>query len=177
MIDMANSDCWMSDRIDAYLDGDLTIAERERFERLLAEDDRCAKEVALAERIRNEFHLIPEMLCPPYVVQAVLDQTHKADRQEGFAAWSTRIAEWLHAVWQPSLAMGLLLAIVVSGALIGRPAQPAASDEVAYALAEVKWTLAYLSDVGKQTGESVRRDVLEAHVVQPVYNALGLDIK
>jgi hypothetical protein len=44
--------------------------------------------------------------------------------------------------------------------------------EVQQALTEVRWTLAYLSEVGQQTGASVRDEVLERHVVASIHRAV-----
>ena len=70
-------------------------------------------------------------------------------------------------------------ALVVSASLVGKPEQPEVQfagiqdAEVQRALAEVEWTLAYLSDLGRQTGETVRRDVIKERVVEPVQDAFG----
>ena len=72
--------------------------------------------------------------------------------------------------------MAALVLLVVAGALIGRPApptQPYADADVQQALEEVRWTLALLSEVGRQTGNSVRQDVLQERIVTPVQDALG----
>jgi hypothetical protein len=70
--------------------------------------------------------------------------------------------------------MAVLVALVVVAALVTHPPRPAPGGvEVEHALAEVKWTLVYLSEVGRQTGASVHRDVLDAHLFGPMHEALG----
>ncbi|MFQ5572063.1 MAG: hypothetical protein ACE5G0_20495, partial [Rhodothermales bacterium] len=78
------------------------------------------------------------------------------------------------ALWQPALAMTFLLLLVVSSSLIGKPPRHHTA-EVQQALAEVQWTLAFLSEMGRQTGQAVRDDVIKERVVWPVQDALGSD--
>ena len=72
--------------------------------------------------------------------------------------------------------MAVLVMIVVSGVLVGHPPvqqqESISQAEVEQALAEARWALAYISYVSKETGSSVRSEVLEAHVVRPFRHAL-----
>lgn len=164
---------WMDERIEAYLDGALPVDEQAAFERQLHTDATWDTELRLARQIRSGLRALPAPMCPPHVTNAVLAEVQRrreASRSERWIAWLERLrAEF----WQPALAMSLLLVVVTLAAVLGRPAQPAPDPEVAQALAEVRWTLAYLSEVGRQTGESVRDQVIDEHVVQPVQRALG----
>ncbi len=163
---------WMDDRLEAYLDGDLTPEEAARFERGLSGDD-WAAELRRAASIRDGLHAMPLPECPPHVTRAVLREARRRARAE----WLHRTREGLTHAWRltarPALAMAVLVALVVVAALVTRPPRPAPGVEVEHALAEVKWTLAYLSEVGRQTGASVHRDVLDAHVFGPMHEALG----
>ena len=165
---------WADDRVEAFLDGDLAALEAEAFDHALADDADCEAELFLATRIRTELRALPRPACPPAVTRAVIAQARRDVRRarpERLRAWLDR---WWTPFWQPSLAMALLLALVFTASLVGRPAAPAAdAARVEAALAEAKWTLAYLSQVGRQTGRSVRHDVLEHRVVEPVQAALG----
>jgi len=115
---------------------------------------------------------LPE--CPPRVTRAVLREARRRARAE----WRRHIRDGLARAWRhtarPALAMAVLVALVVLAALVTRPPRPAPGGvAVEQALAEVKWTLAYLSEVGRETGASVHRDVLDAHVFGPMHEALG----
>ena len=159
--------------LEAYLDGDLPAPERAVLERRLAADEALRAELRLARRVRDGLRTLPRPSCPPAVTQAVWEQTHRLawqERRQRVGAWFSR---WGRDVWRPVLAMAVLLLLVLSAALVGRPTHTPPPAEVEMALDEVKWTLGYLSKVGREAGVSVRNEVLEAHVVRPVQEALN----
>ena len=170
----------MDDHIEAFLDEDLPPDEAARFEAHLATDG-WEEELLLARQIRDGLRALPVPPCPPEVTHAVLQQA----RREARASRRLRLREHLdslHAwltqawrpLWQPALAMSMLLALVVAVGTLGRgPQQPTDDPEVAQALAEAKWTLAFLSEIGRETSRSVRSEALEPHVVAPMNEALG----
>lgn len=172
-------DEWMDDQIEPYLDGMLTGPERVAFERWLAVEPRWAEELRLARRVRDGLHQVPAPGCPPDVTQGILDHVRgeaarlpapdrPARRRARFRLWTR--------VMRPSLAMAVLAALVVVAAIVGRVQQPARAPdpEVTAALEEVQWTLAYLSSLGRGTGQTVRDEVLEDHVVLPMQDALDI---
>ena len=166
----------MDARVEAYLDEALPADEQARFEQALTADAGWEAELFLARQIRDGLHALPQPMCPPHVTDAVLAQVRRQAQQ----SWIDRLEAWLHqqwlSLWQPALAMAVLLLLVVSAALVGRPQQqqPAyAEAEVQRAMQEVQWALAYLSEVGRQTGKTVREDVIAEHVVGTVQGALG----
>lgn len=172
-----NRHAWGEAHLDAFLDGDLPPDEAAAFARLLQEDDDLAAERWLAGQVRDGLRALPRPVCPPAVTQAVLAEARRStwrSRQERFVG--RLLDAWL-SLWQPALVTAALVGVVVTAALVGRvPAPPpptAHAAEVEAALAEAKWTLAYLSEVGRHTGRSVRHEVLEAHVVAPVQEAVG----
>jgi anti-sigma factor RsiW len=170
----------MDDRIEAFLDGTLPADEHAAFERHLYDvEDEWEMDLMLARQIRDGLHTLPEPVCPPHVTDAVLGYA----RQHAGPSWLAQFHMWMATqwtmLWQPALAMAVLLILVVSASLVGKPEQPGPpiaavnEAEVQRALAEVEWTLAYLSDLGRQTGQTVRHDVIEERVVVPVQDALG----
>ena len=172
---------WMEARVEAYLDGALPADEQARFEQGLVADADWDTELLLARQIRDGLHTLPEPECPPHVTQAVLAQV----RREARYAWLERFHAWVQqqfaALWQPALAMTVVVLLVVSASLIGRPTPPPttyAEAEITYgdaeiqqALAEVKLALGMLSEVSRQTGKVVRDDVIADRVVGNVQNA------
>jgi len=154
------SAAWMEARIEAYLDDDLPAEERAHFERRLSTET-WADQLALAEQIRAGLHRLPAPLCPAPVTQAAI----RTARRETWADWRGRLT----TIWRPALAMTVLLIMVLSAALFGGRATPNPPNDMAVqrALTEVKWTLAYLSQVGRETGVSVRRDVLDPYFTPP----------
>ena len=163
---------WMEERVEAYLDGVLPPDEEARFEQLLDEDASWQGEVDLACRIQNELHALPEPSCPPRITHAILE---RANASPSPSIWK-RMAAWWNPqpFWQPALAAGLALVLVVLSALLIRPvASPErpSQTEVKKAAAEVKWTLAYLAHVGKETSEKLQQDV-KTHVAAPLLETL-----
>ena len=72
-------------------------------------------------------------------------------------------------MWKPAFTLAVLVLVAV--ALWPRPA-PLPEAEVAAAVDDVKWTLAYLSHTSEQAGLLVRDRVVVPHVVAPVRDAL-----
>ena len=164
---------WMDDRVEAYLDGALPPDEHIAFERQLRADAAWQAELRLARQVRRSLRGLPQPSCPPQVTQAVLAEAQHRRRAAQAARWDTWLERFRQQFWQPALAMGVLVLLVMTATLLGRPPAPQHDPEVAQALADVQWTLAYLSEVGRQTGEAVREEVLEEHVVTPVQRAIG----
>ena len=170
-------EAWLDDRLEAYLDDALPAPEREAVEAALRRDPlaRADWQAALqrARQIRDGLHALPRPVCPTHVTRAVLEH---AARTTAPPPWLARFHAWMQrqltALWQPALAMALLLLLVVSSSLM-TPAPQAVSPEVARARAEVEWTLAFLSEVGRETGQAVREDVFAARVVTPVQDAFS----
>jgi len=172
---------WVEDRIEAYLDGELPPDESALIETLIADEENWTSELLLAQHIRDELRALPEPTCPPAVTQAVITEV----RRQARVAWKARFRLWADRwwieLWQPTLAMTLLALIIITSTIVGRQ-QPIVRNEidaaeVQHALAEAKWTLAYLSQIGKQTGQSVRHDVLEARIIEPMHHAIGTIIE
>ena len=169
-----HTDDWMDARVEAYLDGELPLQERVVFERTLAEDPLWEAEVLLAREVRASLRALPQPACPSFVTDAVLAQVHREARASVVEQVQGWIEQHVLTLWRPALAMAVLVLLVVAGALVGRPPQPVpqyADVEVQQALDEVRWTLALLSEVGRQTGQSVKQDVLGERVVAPVQEA------
>ena len=78
---------------------------------------------------------------------------------------------------KPVFAVAALVLIVVSSTQIGgRVGMTSAQSEaeVSQALDDVKWTLAYLSGVGKNTGTTVKANVIEDQMVGPMSRSINV---
>jgi anti-sigma factor (TIGR02949 family) len=150
--------------LEPYLDGDLPRDEAERVRAHVASCAACAAELALAEAVQRELRALPELDCPPEVLERI-----RASRPQGAEVVPLRRA------WQPSRAariasIAAALALTVGGTAFllqpRPPAQPSAA-EVARATEEARFALAYLGQVNRKAGLDLREDVFEKRLVAP----------
>lgn len=140
---------WAEGRLDDYLDGVLPASEAERFVRALQADPVLDQEFRTADRIQRSLRSFSPASCPPEITRAILSTVRaeaRRSRQQRLAAWLTAL--WQEA-WRPALAAATLVAIVVLSSVWPGPASRPIDPQVAQATAEVKWTLAYLSEMGR----------------------------
>lgn len=166
---------WADDRLEAWLDGDLSDADRKQFEKLLSSDDWLQAEADRARMMTHVFAEMEDVRCPDEVTVAVMSHVRRdwlmqlpRRLQEGF----NRMAS---AGLRPALAMVLLLIVVISSTQINRtPAGGAGQDvQVAQALEDVKMALAVLADAGKTTGTTVGNEVIGPYVVRPMAKGMN----
>lgn len=151
--------------LEPYLDGDLPREEAERVRAHLAGCAACAAELALAEAVQRELRALPELDCPP----EVLERIRAAGPPEAQVVPFRR-------VWQPSRAariasIAAALALTVGGtAFLLQPEDPAqpSAEEIARATEEARFALAYLGQVNRRAGLDLREDVFEKRLVAPV---------
>ncbi len=156
---------WLDTRIEAYLDGELTDEEQQRFERLLEDDASSQQELTWAISIRDELRAIPEPAYPRHLEKAIMNEVLQ-DARSGY--W-TRFLSGLGALFlpgsmlKPALATGMLLVLAMSLVfIINRPNIPVpepeaiSQAEVEQALEEAKWALGYVSKTGRLTGSSMQ---------------------
>ena len=170
--------------LEAYLDGDLPTEDARRLEAFAAADEEAGRELRLARRVQARMHSLTQPACPPEVTRAVLSAARADARRSFVERLRTAAASSWNTILRPSLAMGVFVGLLIGGSLINRsPYQPpvptvaseeATPQEVAQALNEAKWALAYLSNVGRRTATTIRDDVLNEHVVRPVNRALDI---
>ena len=178
------------DRLDAYLDGELDDGDARLLEAFAAVDAEAGRELHLARMVQERFRSLPKPICPPDVTRSVLAEVRADARRSFVARLRSAAAESWATILRPSLTVGVFVALVVAGTLIARSPDPhspageptasggttadvATPQEVAQGLDDAKWALAYLSDVGRRTATTIRDDVLDEHVVQPVNRAIN----
>lgn len=171
------------ERLEAYLDGELSVEEAAEVEARLAGDARWRAELARARAVRDGLRALPRPACPPAVTAAVLAHARRETRRRPL----TRLARAFGGVrridWRPALAMAVLAGLVVASALIDSGARRSGTPhdgalaaippaEVEAALEEARWALAYVSEVGRRTGRSVREAAFDEPLVAPVTGAV-----
>ncbi len=170
---------WVSEKIDPYLDGELSAEESRVFGRHIDACIDCRKELTLAQTVLNELRGLPAQSCPDRVTGSLY-----ADVQTGpeLAAHQTVPVRHRLGTWflRPALAGALAVIVFTTMFLVGRierGTDEVTPDEVARATAEVQWTLAYVGNVSRWTGRTFQQKVLEERVVTPmrraVYSALN----
>lgn len=166
------------DLIEPFVDGDLEPAEAERLRSHLETCSVCAAELALAERIQRELRALPQLDCPPEIVERV--------RREGAQVLAFRSPVRPRVAGLPFriAAAAALVALALGGAALFlrwqlQPRQPSAA-EVARATQEARYALAYLGKVSRQASLDVRDDVIARRVVLPaaqsVSNTIGISL-
>ncbi|MCB1054676.1 MAG: zf-HC2 domain-containing protein [Acidobacteria bacterium] len=101
------------ERLEAYLDGDLSEFEAARLKRHLSTCTACAAELAWAERVQHGLRALPEHTCPPQVLEDVLRNTSQAPArapratptQPGLTGWAPARADAHPAAGASSLAL------------------------------------------------------------------------
>ena len=156
----ATSPCsWTQERIETYIDGELTPAEQTRLEAHAATCAACAAELEDARRLVGALRDLPSLTCPDAVSQTLHDRI----RQARWRRWG-----WAYA------AAAVLTLIAGYHLFDSEPVPPAFSpQEIAQARRQVEWSLAYLGDLNSRMGTTVRDDVIQPRLVQPL--RLNLD--
>jgi anti-sigma factor RsiW len=151
--------------IEPFLDGDLSPDERERVLTAASQDSEFAGQLVLARSIREALRSMPSAVAPPDLVPSVMGQVRRDRRRKFIEQVRDRLRLVAAVDLRPLLATATLVAVIVTGSLLSRPTPPAVSPEAEAALAQIKWTLALVSEVTERSTNHIRRDVLEPHVL------------
>jgi anti-sigma factor RsiW len=163
---------WWDERIEDFVDGRLPADETERIESLRTQNRALARQIELAQAMRREFRAMADVECPAHVTRTVMRRV-RADAVRRFVERARRTVTGFAArQLRPTLAVAMLIALIVVASRIG-PGSARPEPAVAAALGDVKWTLAYLSDVSRQTGTTVRSRALDPLVVGPMQQAMN----
>lgn len=181
----AHVDCAaVLERLEELLDGDLhDVAETESgvpaIRRHLDACPECAAELALAATLRRELRALPELDAPDALIDRVLDATVRAAEPvpvPGRWAAFRRSLEGLlpaPARWAAAtLAAAALAILVLVPRSHGPTPDPANDPELARAIVEARFALAYLGDLGRGAGVEIRDQVLRDRLVAPTVRGL-----
>jgi len=165
-----NPDLWWDDLVEEYVDGTLPAGERENLDAVVSADATLASQIALSRAIRDEFKAMSEVRCPDSVVRKVRTEVRADYLTSVWRKALSGAAAFTKRQLRPVVAMAVLVLLVVVSTRIGQ--QPSVQDPaVAQALGDVKWTLAYLSKLSRETGSAVRSEALEPLVMDPMQQA------
>ncbi len=165
-----NPNClWVRERIESVLDEELGADALTTFHSHVDVCAECRRELARARRVLQELHALPELYCPDRVVDGVMAGLEERPR----AAGRNRLADWF-GVLRPALAGAFVLLVVVSALWVLDRARPQeiTPAEVADAEAELKWTLAYLGDISRQSAMIAATQAFDTGMLQPVRRAI-----
>lgn len=161
------------DLLEPYVDGDLPRETAERLRVHLESCRSCAAELALAQRIQTELRALPQLDCPPEILERVRSQGAEVvpfrPRRTGLPLSVAAAAATL------ALALGGGALFVHFQQPSQQPRQPSAT-EIAQATAEARYALAYIGRVSRRTGLDLRDDVLARRLVRPATRSLSLSL-
>jgi anti-sigma factor RsiW len=167
----------VSESIESYLDGDLSTGESARTEGHLLTCPRCRHEMSLAKGVMKELRSLPKLECPDRVTERVFAEVEAVEPTG--RTLRVFIKTWAFGrvlgIPRPALAGALALLVVFSSLMIERlnePVEQASAEEIAQAEAAIKWTFAYVHEVGRRSGLAVRDEVFGAGLVEPAQRAV-----
>lgn len=179
-------DAWLDTRVEAFVDGELPPDEQAAFERALADDDRWLDALAEAQHVRRGLKAHVPSPCPEALTQRILRAAAHTPRRPAprkARAGRDRTASRRGPSRRATALGAAVLTCVLAASAVLWPARRApepppldlamlhAEPDVQQALAEAKWTLAYLSDLGREAGTSVRRSAI-VPLMPPVEKAV-----
>ncbi len=180
----ANKCEWALDRLDAYLDGDLSAEESSSMQIHLEKCAACSGELELAEATQTAIRNLPEQQCPDAVTAAVMEHiASEASPGRPVLSWWNALLRWRPL--RPAAIAAALVLVVSMSILIDHRREPAVPplvegndtleytpEQIALAEAEVKWTFAYINQTFHRAGVTVRDKAIYPHVVVPVKQAI-----
>lgn len=167
--------------LEELLDGELEEERERALSRHLSACPECAGEFALATTLRRELRALPEIDAPAALIDQVLEQTQgRAEKAPKTRTWTSlrrglegllpRPARWAAATL---VAAALALLVWLPRSPVVGP-EPASDPELARAILEARFALAYLGELGRGTGRELRDEVLRDRLVVPaVRSVLG----
>jgi len=95
--DVPSRDEWMDERVEAYVDGDLSHDEQSTFVSILEDSPFWQTQVRQAERIREGLHELPEKPCPADVTETIFQHTTRAPIHAPLPWWKDVLQQMMQA--------------------------------------------------------------------------------
>ncbi len=92
----------MDERVEAYVDGDLSPDEQSTFASIRDDTPFWQMQVRQAERIREGLHDLPEKPCPADVTEAIFERTTRASAHAPLPWWKNLLRQMMQA-WRALL--------------------------------------------------------------------------
>lgn len=158
---------WFDDRLEAFVDGSLPPDEAARFQQVAMLDDELKTDIHLSRQIHSALQATPQEVCPPHVARNIMAHVRRDIRVTRWQRVQAFFLSLSPAQLKPVMVAAVLLLVAITTVQVTKEAaEPQA--QVNQALDDVKWTLAYLSGVGKATGSTVKSSVIENQIVHPM---------
>lgn len=170
--------------IDAYVDDDLGTASASRVRAHLNACGPCRHAWERAVEVKQELNTLPPMRCPDAVMDRVMAEiapgTAAPRRRIWFAAPLGLAAAAAMAIGVP---MYLLRPVVVDAPVTTQPIaqtpeaispEAISPEKLAEAEAQLKWTLAYIGRVNRDSAEAVHGHLAGMDALEPARDALTI---
>ncbi len=162
---------WLDERVEAYVDGELSEADVLRFEAALKDSPDLRAAVATARRIREVMASMPLPPCPKPVVSEVLRLASQSRRSLSMRDRYVDALVPRRRLVQAFAVAAIVAVVAIGGALLFKG--PAEQDEIERGLADVKLALAYVGEAGRHAGDIVRIEAMDQGVVTPIRRAVS----
>ena len=187
-----NRCAWFRERIDLYVDGEMTGEELESFETHLAGCETCQNELDMAGRVLGGLRALPDLACPDRVVDeaaARIDAPAPVPSPVRGRLWGWLGGRGLLTL-RPALAATALVVVVAAvyvasnhGVLwhdtdtvtVKSDFTPQELEEIEAVQEGVELAFAYVGKYGCKTGIMVTNEVIEERVIGTVRKAMERD--
>lgn len=160
------------EHLEELLEGELPETQATQIRSHLDQCAACEAQTRLAMEIRGELRALPELDAPAPLLQAVLDQTVKA--QEPRLSLGELLGSWPRPIWAALAAASLILVLGLT-VLSQRPTAPEQPDAaaIAQATAEARFALARVGVLTREAGLTIRDKALRDQVAVPTQKGLS----
>jgi anti-sigma factor RsiW len=163
------------ERIETWMDGDLSPAEKAVMEAHLEICENCRMERSLAGQVSTELRSLPEFDLPESVLSEVRSRT-----RGGVAVGPMGFLSGL--IPRPVLAAAAVTAVVVAAIVIVEPwnesgASRYSEQEIERATLQTRLALAYVGSVARRAEIRVKHRVLDENAAVQTVSGIGRSIK
>ena len=161
---------WVKERIDAFLDDDLSREDGASLEAHLAQCYSCREELDLARQVRQEISALPQKKCPQRVISATLEriQAESSESREQSSLFHER--PWLKGGFRLAFIAAALVVVIWISLHEKPPVSEQRIDAVELAEAERQFqiTLAYVGYVSSRSAEKIQDEVVQSKIAPAV---------